>query len=169
MSTDQPLDPSEFISIDLLEHNYSPRVHHVPLHVPLHVPHVPTPYVICMYRSLSTSILKRLSTYGKVIVLDSVYVTYPIHLFEFDYLVVDLREKEHRVYYQRYINKQRDHYSIILYRYEFQTNNEITVHNEIVDFPTQQVNKEEFDRVLLEPLLTEPPNCIASFFRNLCK
>ena len=132
------------------------------------VDYVPKPFILCLYKSLSDSDIDVLRQHGRVILFGPAYINRPVHTFQFDYLIIDFREEDHRFYYQRYIKRHFDRYHIILFRYSFETNNGITFHNELVDFPPSQISKDEFDAGLLEPPLPAP-HCFLSLCHFCCK
>ena len=140
-----------------------------PLDPTLLVPYVPKPVVICLYRSIQSTSLSLLREYGKVVEFGPAYTNVPVTSFPFDYLILDLREEDHRFYYQRYIFRNHTNYHLILYRYSFETSNGIYFHNEITEFPSLQVSKDEFDMVLLESPLPAPPSCLVSLCRYFFK
>jgi len=119
--------------------------------------------VICLYKSLSAIELERLKKYGKVVELDDSYLNVDCRLFEFDYLVIDFRNTDYRIYFQKYIMKKE--YRLLLIRHSFETNNGIPFHNELTCLPTEQALKKDFDLLLfLEELPS--PKCYISFFRS---
>ena len=131
------------------------------------VPYIKKPFVICLFKTISDSQLLSLLHHGKVVRFGQEHHNLPFH-FIFDYFIIDLRDETQRFYFQRYILKYLESYHIILYRYCFETT-EIPFHNELVDIPPHQINKEEFDLLLLNKPLPAP-NCLLSLCRYLlCK
>lgn len=135
---------------------------------PLIVPYYPKPFIIGLYKTLSSDTLQLLRQYGKVILFGNAYTNVPIQSLSFDYFIIDLREKDHRFYYKRYIYNYHEQYYCILYRYIFENNNGIFFHNELTEFPTTQITKEEFDTILLESPLPSPSCCLASLCNYIC-
>jgi hypothetical protein len=79
-------------------------------------------------------------------------------LLSFDYLVIDLRNEVHRNYYKinlmNHVNN--DKYYYVLYKYCFEGNNGLYYNNEITEFPRRQVDKRNYDKLLLLPNVYEP-------------
>jgi len=131
------------------------------------VEYIPKPYIICLYKSLEENDIEHLRQHGKVVLFCKSYTNLPIQSFPFDYLILDFRIEEHRYYYQRHIFHNYSNYHLILFRHCFETNNGISFHNELTDFPRHQVLKNELDALLLEKPLPAP-NCCLSLFRFCC-
>jgi hypothetical protein len=139
-----------------------------PLEQTLYVPYYPKPFIFCLFKSIPEDVMMLLRDYGKVITFSQAYLNRPIQAFQFDYMIIDFREEDHRFYFQRHISRHTDNYHFILYRYSFETNHGIFFHNEIVEFPSRQVNKDEYDMLLLETPMPAP-HCLLSLCRYLCK
>jgi len=133
------------------------------------VPYHPKPFIFCLFKSISSDNISLLRSYGKVIQFGNQNKNLSIQSFEFDYFIIDFRIEEDRIYFKKYINPYRDHYYFILYRYFFETNNGLFFHNEMVDLPSYQITKEEFDMMLLETPISSPPNCMCSLYKYFCK
>ena len=140
-----------------------------PLDPSLLVTHHPKSFIICLYKSIPNETMILLKHYGTVVTFGPAYTNVPVSTFPFSYLIMDLRQEDHRSYYQRHVLRYQNQFNIILYRYAFETNNGIAFHNELCEFPSHQVSKEDFDEMLLESPLPAPPNCFLSWLKNLCK
>ena len=123
------------------------------------------PIIICLFKSICSDLLQK---YGKVVRYESVYTNIQIDQIEFDYFIIDLRQEEDRFYYRRHIMYHYDDYFYLLYRYCFETNQGLFFHNEITELPPYQINKEEYDTLLLKPIIPVP-NCFISLIRYICK
>jgi hypothetical protein len=135
---------------------------------PLYVFHKQKPFIICLFRDIPNEAETLLREYGKVIIFGPPFANRPLHLFLFDYFLLDFRKEEDRFYFKRFISNNSDSYFFILYRYYFETDHGMTFHNELVDFPSRQISKEEYDLMLLESPLPAP-HCFLSLCRYLCK
>lgn len=123
-----------------------------------------TKIIICLYKTLSSDGSSLLKKYGKVIEIDSSYLNIDCNLLSFDYLVIDFRVIQYRVYFQKYIMNQNS-YHLLLYRHSYETNNGIPFHNELCELPPEQALKIDFDKLLfMEPLPS--PKCYISLFRS---
>ena len=132
------------------------------------VPFTSKPFVLCLFKSLSEDQIELLKQHGKVIQFGPVFMNRSVHSFSFDYFIIDLREEDHRFYYQRHVMRYHEQFHIVLFRYSFETNQGILFHNELVDFPNYQISKEEFDVLLLETPLPSP-SCFMSLIRFCMK
>jgi len=128
---------------------------------------VPKPFILCIYKSISKHDLDHMKQHGRVVEFGNAFVNRPIDSYPFDYLILDFREDDHRYYFQRHVYHHSSNYHLILYRRFFETNNGLTFHNEIIDFPPHNVFKEEFDNHLLENPIPAP-NCCLSLIRHCC-
>ena len=129
---------------------------------------IPKSFIICLFRDIPEESELLLREYGKVVRFGQPFSNRPIHLFQFDYFIIDFRITEDRYYFKRYIINQMDTYFIILYRYYFETDHGMHFHNELVEFPSRQISREEYDTMLLESPLPAP-HCLLSLCRYLCK
>jgi len=106
-----------------------------------------------------TDILKE---YGTVLDLSNDFINIEPESLLFDFLILDFRNEIHRNYYQFYFHKNNNYY-YILYRFFFETNNGIPFHNEITEFPSRQLNKINYKKLLLQKPLTSPKWYVSLF------
>ena len=125
--------------------------------------------IISIHKDMSKKDIDILSLYGKVLFLEESHQNIePTDLY-FDYLIIDLRNELYRNYYKIYFynNKNNKNYYYILYRHWFETNNGMTYNNEIIDFPSQQSSKSNYNKLLLIEEIYEPKWYI-SLYRFCC-
>jgi hypothetical protein len=134
------------------------------------------PFIFCEYKTLSKPDLQLLVSYGTVLRYANGYGTHSgvncyknrdPNEFVFDYLILNFRVQEERIYFQKYILPHHDHYHIILFRYPYETNNGIKVHNELTKLPLREAFAEDFNRLLLQEEIYSPRCCI-SLYRVCC-
>jgi len=159
-----------------------------PVHIPSHPVHpvlpvpseliVPLPsstekIIITCTKDLSKEELELLKDYGKVILFDSkVYANVPIESLDFAYMILDIRKREDRYYFQQIgpTFLQQAHVVSVCHSFEkFEDfHEELGVENIINKLPEKQAFKADFDRVLLQKKISKPRpaySCIKSLFR----
>jgi len=122
--------------------------------------------VICIHRDIDKKNIDILSLYGTVLFFEDSFQNINPEMMNFNYLILDFRKEIHRNYYKVYFYKNQNYY-FVLYRYWFESNNGISYHNEITDFPIQQSTKYNYDKLLLVENVYEP-KWYVSLFRYCC-
>jgi hypothetical protein len=121
-------------------------------------PEVHKRIVLCITKDINEDDLSLLKEYGKVLVYDHELLNNlnPEHI-NWDYLVVDLREKNDRYFYMKCIVPQKHQYQVIVYSYGFETDELVpNCDNQINSFPKKQARKQDFDALLLQERLKKP-------------
>jgi len=144
-----------------------------PLMVPESKPADGEPFLLVHTKDLSESDLELLREYGRVIIFDPrVYLNVPVQSLQFDYMVIDIREREGRHYLQQIIQSEADRYNIVSLCHSFEKTDEyhqeIGVDNIITKLPDKQAFKDDFDRLLLQKKISKPNaafSCIKSVLR----
>ena len=109
-----------------------------------------------------------LKDYGKVCIYDaSVESGIPIKDLIFDYLLLDLNDKNHRKYYDR---NDTTNYNVVVYisfleRFDTLVDS-LESQNILVKFPERCHHKEDYDRLLLSKPSTAPNKCLSTI--NFC-
>ena len=98
-------------------------------------------FILCQYKSLSQSELTLLKHYGRVVHYSDQFRNIDCQFIPFDYFILDFRTIDERIYYQKYILPFLEKYRVILYKYAFETNNGIRVHNELTELPQKEAIK----------------------------
>jgi hypothetical protein len=132
-------------------------------------------FIIVISRDMEEADIALLKEYGRVIIFDhKVYRNVAINTLDFDYLIVDLREKEDRHYIEQMDAQVLENYNLVSLCYSFQTedrfHDELSVDNIITKLPEKQAFKAEFDRLLLQKKITRPNatlSCIKSVIKVL--
>jgi len=137
-----------------------------PLIVPIGVPN--DRFIILYTKDIEDTDISLLKEYGKVLIFDpKVYVNVPLHILEFDYILLDLRRKEDRQYYSQIDKSFLDRCHVISLCYSFEKNDEI--HEEIGSanilskLPEKQAFKADFDRLLLLKKIGKPRAALSLF------
>jgi hypothetical protein len=123
--------------------------------------------VICLSKSLSKDDLKLLQYYGQVEEYShSIHNNVELDKIDFDYLLLDLRKPEDRLYVQKHVLNNLQKINLVLFRYSFEGDNGISYNVERTELPSKQISKKVFDELLLSRQL-EAPSCIISLLRAL--
>ena len=129
--------------------------------------------IIMITKDLEKEEIDLLKEYGRVILFDPrVYVNIPIHTLEFNYLIMDLRRREDRYYFQQIDESLLEKYKIVSICHSFEKyddyHEEVGVENILTKLPDKQAFKADFDRLLLQPKISKPRvvlSCIKSLVR----
>jgi hypothetical protein len=123
--------------------------------------------VVCLSKSLSKEDLKLLEYYGQVEKYShNIHNNVELDKIDFDYLLLDLRKAEDRLYIQKHVLNHLSQINLVLFRYSFEGDNGISYNVERTELPSKQISKKVFDELLLAKQL-EAPSCIISFLRAL--
>lgn len=120
--------------------------------------------IICIFKDIPKKEMDILKLYGNVVEFSENMMNIEPQFIEFDFLILDFRKDNHINYYQFYFYKN-DKYYYILYRFFFETNNGLTFHNEITEFPQKQLDKINYKKLLLQKPIS-PPKWYVSLFRT---
>ena len=114
--------------------------------------------VLCITRDINEEDLSLLTDYGKVLDYDhDLHNNLNPDKIDWDYLIVDLREKNDRYFYMKCIVPLKSKYQVIVYSYGFETDEHVpNCDNQINSFPKKQARKEDFDALLLQQRLKRP-------------
>ena len=119
------------------------------------------PVVICITRSVPAEILPMLAKYGVVESYDhDIHANVDPVTVPFQYLLVDLREKADRLYFQKFILGNLA-YHVVLYRYSFERDMNISFEAVFSEFPPRQATRAAYDALLVSPPLTQPNSCLS--------
>ena len=124
-------------------------------------------FIIVHSKDVEEENIALLKEYGKVILFDPlVYMNIPILSLEFDYLLLDIRRREDRYYFQQ-MEEYLIRYNIISYCYSIEKfediHEEIHSVNIMVKFPPKQAFKHDFDRLLLQKKISKPKPALSCF------
>lgn len=130
-------------------------------------------FLILQSKDIDEEEVALIKEYGRVIVFDPMtYMNVPIHTLAFDYMILDLRRKEDRIFFQQIDSSILDRYHVVSYCYSFQKDDEVhenlDVRNIMTKFPPRQAFKVDFDRLLRQKKITKP-NSALSCFKSLLR
>jgi len=115
--------------------------------------------------------LELLKEYGKVILFDNnIYNNINVSSLDFEYLVLDIREKGDREYLQKIENMDQFYIISICHSFERfeEYHAEMGVHNILTKLPPKQDYKSDFIKLLLQKKISKPSmtlSCYKSFIR----
>jgi hypothetical protein len=129
--------------------------------------------IIMITKDLEKEEIDLLKEYGRVIMFDPrVYVNIPIQTLEFNYLIMDLRRREDRYYFQQIDQSVLERYNLVSICHSFEKyddyHEEVGVENILTKLPDKQAFKADFDRLLLQRKISKPRvvlSCIKSLVR----
>ena len=121
--------------------------------------------VICITRNLDDDHMKLLNQYGKVLLYDhDLHNNLDCDLFDWAYLIIDIRESQDRYYYMKHIQNKKDQYLVVLYKYGFEKSDlNLNEDNAFDKFPAKQAVKKDFDALLLLQRIVKPRWYVALF------
>jgi len=118
-------------------------------------------FVICHTRNISTDDKKMLSKYGPVESYDhDIFNNVEPSNLSFSYLLIDLRESNDRLYFQKFLMGNLA-YHVILYKHSFENDMNISFEAVFSKFPKRQSSKEAYNQLLLKTPLTKPSACLS--------
>jgi|Laugresu1bdmlbsd_1035121.scaffolds.fasta_scaffold04856_4 hypothetical protein len=120
--------------------------------------------IICIFKDIPKKEIDILKLYGNLVEFSENMMNIDPQFIDFDFLILDFRKDIHINYYQFYFYKN-DKYYYILYRFFFETNNGLTFHNEMTEFPPKQLDKINYKKLLLQRPIN-PPKWYVSLFRT---
>ncbi len=117
--------------------------------------------------------IELLKEYGRVIIFNyKVYVNVPIDKLDFDYLILDIREREDRYYLQQLDPRLLESIHMISFCHSYEKfeeyHDEIGVKNIISKLPEKHAFKEEFNRLLLLKKIGKP-RAMLSCYKSLLR
>jgi hypothetical protein len=108
-----------------------------------------------------------LSEYGKVLAYDhNLHNNLDCDVFEWAYLIIDLRKSEDRYYFSKVIQPKKERYSIGIYHFVFEDEDFMDPDDLIVyftSFPKKQATREIFNTLLLNSRIKKPRAVVSLF------
>ena len=120
----------------------------------------PKRFVICISRDISEADHKMISEYGKVVVFNNVlYNNLDPLSYNWDYLILDHRQKADRYYHLKHIKPIENQLNVILFCHGIEIQdlkNDNHYDNVISKFPERQARADDFNSLLLIERLPSP-------------
>jgi hypothetical protein len=119
--------------------------------------------IICVTRDIAEDDLSLLKGYGKILSYNhNLHNNLSCDRFEWEYLVLDLRDSDCRYYYMRHVLPHKDEYSICCYHFPFEDQDDLLeVDSYFTSFPKEQATKKSFNELMLMKRLTKPRAAIS--------
>lgn len=128
-------------------------------------------FIFFITKDLTKEDLELFKAYNMVEYEDNLHKNLPIHSFEWDILVFDLRTKSDRYAVTKEVLPYRNLYNIIVYAHSFELDDlEIDYDNAFAKFPERQASKQDFEKLLLLKRIKKPRwyvslfSCLASVY-----
>jgi hypothetical protein len=130
-------------------------------------------FMFILTKDMDKEDIELLKEYGRVIIFNyKVYVNVPIDKLDFEYLILDIREREDRYYLQQLDPQLLESIHKISFCHSYEKfeeiHDEMGVQNIISKLPEKQAFKEDFNRLLLLKKIGKPRailSCYKSFLR----
>jgi hypothetical protein len=120
-------------------------------------------FVICITKDIPPEDLAVLNGYGKLVLYDhECYNNVNPALFQWDFLILDLRESGDRYFLAKQIYTQREKYHIIVFNYFFEIDVLEDYDNSFTKFPKRQGLREDYESLLIIKR-PDKPRCLLSF------
>jgi hypothetical protein len=117
-------------------------------------------YIIALSKDMTSTEQKLFESYGKLLFYDNNTMNnMDPQSFEFEYLVIDLRNKNDRYFFLKQIKPVEDNFYVLLHCHGFEVEDlSDTEHydNILISFPMKQARKSDFDKLLLVHRLPKP-------------
>jgi len=127
-------------------------------------------YIFCISKDLSSDDKENLKDNGRVLYYNhDLMSNLPPTSFDFDYLVVDLRDKNHRYFFLKEVKPIENKFYVILYCHKFEVedlSNLAHYDNVLTKLPMKQARKVDFNNLLLVERLPKP-SCFLSLAKYI--
>ena len=130
-------------------------------------------YILCITRDLSKQDKELFAKLDVEYYNDKLHRNLPISSFDFDVLVMDLREQSDRYAYIKEVKPRRKDFYVILYSFGFEKDEIVDCDNQLSKFPEAQPTAQQFLEMLLIKRISRPRwyislfKCILSSYHEL--
>lgn len=119
------------------------------------------PIVVILTRDIKPEELDLFKSYGKVIQYEPCYNNIDLLQLDFQYLFLDLRKPDDRVYYQKHVAPLKDDVKEVLYHHPFEEYDDFDVDIKRTKFPQKQATVDMFHQLLFQAQLPKPRACFS--------
>jgi hypothetical protein len=130
-------------------------------------------FVLCITKELKED-LALFKDYNVVQYDDNVHKNIPIANYDWDFLVLDLRNKGDRYCFMKEVAPNRALYNVIVYCHKFEVDDvDVDNDNAFATFPAKQATKEDFEKLLLMKRIKKPKwyvslfGCILNYYNKV--
>jgi len=130
-------------------------------------------YILCITKDLSDDDKKLFAKLDVEYYNDKLHRNLPISSFDFDVLVMDLREQSNRYAYIKEVEPRRKDFYVIVYSYAFEKDQIVDCDNQLFKFPEAQPTAQQFLEMLLIKRISKPRawmslfKCILASYQQL--
>jgi hypothetical protein len=119
--------------------------------------------IICCTRDIAEDDLSLLKGYGKVLFYNhSLHNNLSCDRFEWEYLVLDLRDSDVRYYIMKNVLPHKDEYHICCYHLPFEDQEDLLdADSYFTSFPKEQATKQSFNELMMMKRLVKPRAAIS--------
>lgn len=131
-------------------------------------------FILCITKDLSD---EDKALFGKINIVeydDAVHKNLPIESFDFDVLVLDMRETGDRYAYMKQVHPKKDKYNVVCYTYAFEKDEIVPeADNTLFKLPEKQATAQAFLDLLLIKRISKPRwyislfRCVLSSYHQL--
>ena len=119
------------------------------------------PIVVILTRDIKPEELDLFKSYGKVIQYEPCYNNIDLLQLDFQYLFLDLRKPDDRVYYQKHVAPLKDDVKEVLYHHPFEEYDDFDVDVKRTKLPQKQATVDMFHQLLFQAQLPKPRACLS--------
>lgn len=124
-------------------------------------------FVICITKDIPPEDLAVLNGYGKVLEYDhECHNNVDPTRFQWEFLILDLRESGDRYFLAKQVYTQRDKYHIVCFHYFFEVDVLEDYDNDFTKFPKRQGLREDYEALLITKRV-DKPRCLCSLLTCL--
>ena len=114
-------------------------------------------FILCITKDLTEADLALFKPFNLVEYDDAIHKNLPIDSFDFDFLVIDFREKGDRYAFMKEVAPNRANYNIVVFCHAFEMDElEIDCDNQLSKLPERQARPEDFKALLLIKRVKKP-------------
>jgi hypothetical protein len=121
--------------------------------------------ILCITRDIAEEDLSLLKEYGKVLSYDhNLHNNLACDRFDWDYLLLDLRDSDCRYYMMRHVLPHKDEYAVVVYHFPFEDQEDlIEADSYFTSFPRKQATKIAFNQLMLIQRIKKPRAAVSLF------
>ena len=114
--------------------------------------------IICCTRDIAEDDLSLLKGYGKVLSYShNLHNNLSCDRFQWDYLILDLRDSDCRYYYMKYVLPHKDEYAVAVFHFPFEDQDDLLdADSYFTSFPREQATKQSFNELMLMNRIKKP-------------
>jgi hypothetical protein len=114
--------------------------------------------ILCITRDIAQEDLSLLKEYGKVLIYShNLHNNLAADRFQWEYLILDLRDSDCRYYIMKHVLPHKDEYSICCYHFPFEDQEDLLDSDSyFTSFPKHQATKQSFNELMMMNRIKKP-------------